>query len=254
MLPAAVRAFSVIARSGAQAGSAAPALLQASKATAQMGSCNCNGPCQCQTLPRVMARFLHAHPNPPKDPNEALQYLREGNKRFVTNKLHDVHPTRNLERVKETAGGQKPFAAVLSCADSRVPVEIIFDQGFGDVFVTRVAGNIVTNEIIGSLEFGTAVLGSKVLMVLGHSACGAVAATVSGSAVPGVISSLYYSIAPAVQKTKGANLDATIAENVRVQIEQLKVSPVLSGLVNEGKLKIVGGVYDLASGKVVEVA
>lgn len=166
--------------------------------------------------------------------------------RFVSQKLHDAHPTRNLDRVKATAGGQKPFAAFLSCADSRVPVEIIFDQGwvrawegkhgrgagsqakpaqrtwgpahhptawapsphlhlyphlnhvppphgrFGDVFVTRVAGNIVTHEITASLEFGTAVLGSKVLMVLGHSACGAVAATQAGAAVPGVISSLYY--------------------------------------------------------------
>lgn len=205
-------------------------------------------------VPMVFSRMLHAHPNPPKDANEALEYLREGNKRFVTNKLADNHPTRNLERVKATAGGQKPFAAVLSCADSRVPIEIIFDQGFGDVFVTRVAGNIVTNEITGSLEFGTAVLGSQVLMVLGHSGCGAVAATCAGGAVPGVISSLYYSISPALKTAKQGDLDSAIAENVKYQIEQLKVSPVLSGLVKEGKLKIVGGVYDLATGKVVEVA
>jgi len=200
-----------------------------------------------------MARFLHAHPNPPKGPEEALDYLRQGNSRFVNNKPADNHPTRNLDRVKATAGGQKPFAAFLSCADSRVPVEIIFDQGFGDVFVTRVAGNIVTNEIIGSLEFGTAVLGSKVLMVLGHSACGAVAATLGGGAVPGVISSLYYAITPALQKSKATDIDAAITANVKHQVDQLKVSPVLSGLVKEGKLKICGGVYDLATGKVVEV-
>ncbi|KAG2488568.1 hypothetical protein HYH03_012887 [Edaphochlamys debaryana] len=210
-----------------------------------MGACSTTG---------ASVRHLHAHPNPPSDPEQALEYLREGNKRFVSNKPHDQHPTRNLDRVKATAGGQKPFAAFLSCADSRVPVEIIFDQGFGDVFVTRVAGNIVTNEITASLEFGTAVLGSKVLMVLGHSACGAVAATMAGAAVPGVISSLYYSISPACKKAKAGDVDAAIAENVRVQMEQLKVSPVLQGLVKEGKLKIVGGVYDLATGKVVEIA
>ena len=122
---------------------------------------------------------------------------------------------------------------------------------FGDVFVTRVAGNIVTNEITGSLEFGTAVLGAKVLMVLGHSSCGAVKATIAGEPVPGVISSLYYSIAPATAKcgTPGhthdsscGHLDSAIAENVKHQVDMLKVSPVLSGLVKENKLKIVGGV------------
>lgn len=208
-------------------------------------------------------RFLHAHPNPPSSPEQALDYLREGNNRFVNNKSHEEHPTRNLERVKAVAAGQKPFAAFLSCADSRVPVEIIFDQGFGDVFVTRVAGNIVTNEITGSLEFGTAVLGAKVLMVLGHSACGAVSATIAGAPVPGVISSLYYSIKPAVLKcgdpghvhsNNCSHLDMAIEENVKYQVQQLKVSPVLAGLEKEGKLKIVGGVYELATGKVKEIA
>lgn len=201
----------------------------------------------------LASRQLWAHAKPPANPDEALEYLRQGNKRFVDQTLHPEHPSRTMDRVKNLASGQTPFAAVLSCADSRVPVEIIFDQGFGDVFVTRVAGNITTNEITASLEFGTAVLGAKVLMVLGHSSCGAVKATMAGAPVPGVISSLYYSIKPAVHKC-GENVDKAIEENVKYQVEQLKVSPVLTDLVKSGKLKIVGGVYDLATGKVEEVA
>eukprot|EP00198_Chlamydomonas_reinhardtii_P006667 XP_001696003.1 mitochondrial carbonic anhydrase, beta type [Chlamydomonas reinhardtii] len=259
----ALRMFATLGRS--QAGEASAMMgtgsaLLAQRAAALGGPQAVNKGCSCR-CGRVACmgacmpmRHLHAHPNPPSDPDQALEYLREGNKRFVNNKPHDSHPTRNLDRVKATAAGQKPFAAFLSCADSRVPVEIIFDQGFGDVFVTRVAGNIVTNEITASLEFGTAVLGSKVLMVLGHSACGAVAATMNGAAVPGVISSLYYSISPACKKAQAGDVDGAIAENVKVQMEQLKVSPVLQGLVKEGKLKIVGGVYDLATGKVTEIA
>mmetsp|Transcript_21489 Transcript_21489/g.36853 ORF Transcript_21489/g.36853 Transcript_21489/m.36853 type:complete len:238 (+) Transcript_21489:128-841(+) len=198
-------------------------------------------------------RHLFAHSGAyPATPDEALKYLKEGNGRFVAGK--SASPNRDLERVKSVAAGQKPFAAFLACADSRVPVEIIFDQGFGDVFVTRVAGNIATPELIGSLEFGTAVLGAKVLMVLGHTACGAVAATAKGGDVPGVISSLYYHIKPAVRACGGA-VEPSIEENVRVQARQLaEVSPVLAGLIKEGKLKIVGGVYDLATGTVKEIA
>eukprot|EP00274_Cyanoptyche_gloeocystis_P007361 CAMPEP_0196652678 /NCGR_PEP_ID=MMETSP1086-20130531/2015_1 /TAXON_ID=77921 /ORGANISM="Cyanoptyche gloeocystis , Strain SAG4.97" /LENGTH=229 /DNA_ID=CAMNT_0041983345 /DNA_START=58 /DNA_END=747 /DNA_ORIENTATION=- len=198
-------------------------------------------------------RPLFAHGGAsPATPDEALKYLREGNSRFIAG--NTAGPNRDLERVKSVAAGQKPFAAFLSCADSRVPVEIIFDQGFGDVFVTRVAGNIATPELIASLEFGTAVLGAKVLMVLGHTACGAVAATAKGGDVPGVISSLYYHIKPAVRACNG-HVEQSIEENVRVQARQLaEVSPVLAGLIKEGKLKVVGGVYDLATGKVNEVA
>jgi carbonic anhydrase len=161
-------------------------------------------------------------------------------------------PNRNMDRVKELAGGQAPFAAFLSCADSRVPVEMLFDQGFGDVFVCRVAGNIVNTETIGSLEFGCAVLGAKVLYVLGHSSCGAVNATIAGAPVPGVISSLYYGIKPGCDAGHG-DLDKSIAENVKFQVDQLAYSPVLKELVEAGKLKIIGGVYDLASGKVNRV-
>lgn len=162
-----------------------------------------------------------------------------------------MSPNRNVERLKSLAAGQKPFAAFLSCADSRVPVEMVFDQGFGDVFVVRVAGNIVTTEVIGSLEFGCAVLGAKVLYVLGHTSCGAVAATMSGNAVPGVISSLYYQIYPATQASGGCVDTATI-ENVRLQVKALSISPVLKELVEKGELQIIGGVYDITTGKVTE--
>jgi len=207
-------------------------------------------------------RKIHGHGgNPPKNSEEAYQYLIDGNARFIQGQtlgsqkcLLDDHPTRTMDRVGDVASGQNPFAAILSCADSRVPVELVFDQGFGDVFVTRVAGNIVTNEIIASLEFGVAVLGAKVLLVLGHSSCGAVKATAGKGAVPGVISSLYYSIYPAIAKLgPNATLDEYIEENVRHQVDLLKVSPVLSQLVTEGKLKIVGGVYHLANGKFSEI-
>lgn len=149
------------------------------------------------------------------------------------------------------AGGQAPFAAFLSCADSRVPVEIVFDHGFGDIFVTRVAGNVVTTEIIGSLEFGTLVLGAKVLYVLGHSSCGAIKATMSGDAVPGVISSLYYHISPAIDGI--SSVDRATEENIKYQCKQVLASPVISNLVNQGKLVVVGGVIDIASGMVREI-
>jgi len=132
-------------------------------------------------------------------------------------------------------------------------VEIVFDQGFGDVFVTRVAGNVVTTEICASLEFGCAVLGAQVLYVLGHSSCGAVSATLAGDPVPGVISSLYYHINAACQ-VAGGDVNKAIEENIRHQIRQLTVSPVLSQLVREGKLIIVGGLYQLDSGVVEEIS
>jgi carbonic anhydrase len=180
-------------------------------------------------------------------PDEALAELERGNRRFVENRV--VGPNRNMVRLQSTAPKQTPFAAFLSCADSRVPVEIIFDQGFGDLFVCRAAGNVVSPEMIASLEFGTLVLGSKVLVVLGHSACGAVAAAQKGDAVPGQISTLYHRIEPALES--GMSLDAAVTANVRYQARLLeRSSPVLAGLVKEGKLRIVGATYALATGKV----
>jgi carbonic anhydrase len=185
-------------------------------------------------------------------PEEALKNLMDGNKRFVEGKPQT--PNRTMARLKEVAKGQKPYAAFLGCADSRVPIEILFDQGFGDLFVCRVAGNAATPEETGSLEFGAAVLGTKVLMVLGHEYCGAVKAALAGEAVPGSIATVLEQMKPAVamvkdKKAKGA-LDEAIANNVKLQVAKLKESPVLSALVKEGKLKIVGAVYDLDEGNV----
>ena len=182
-------------------------------------------------------------------PAGALAELMAGNRRFVEGRA--AGPNRNLARVHEVAEGQSPFAAVLSCADSRVPVEIVFDQGFGDVFVCRAAGNIVTPELIGSLEFGTAVLGARVLMVLGHTHCGAVKATIAGQAVPGQISTLYRHIRPAVDRSTTRELEDVARHNVRVQAELLRTaSPVIAQLVTEEKLVVVGGMYDLETGGV----
>lgn len=188
-------------------------------------------------------------------PADALRALAQGNRRFVEGR--PIGPHRTLARVKDVAAKQEPFAAVLSCADSRAPVEILFDQGIGDVFVCRAAGNVVTPEMIGSLEFGTLVLGAKVLVVLGHSDCGAVKATIAGEAVPGQISTLYQHIQPAVDRVTTQSiqgkpeLEAVVHENVRMQVRLLgSSSPVLGGLVKEGKLTIVGGMYDLATGHV----
>lgn len=186
---------------------------------------------------------------PVNTPDEALTALREGNARFVAGRVTEPH--RNLARVREVAPRQAPFAAVLGCADSRVPVELVFDQGFGDLFVCRAAGNVVTPEILASLEFGTLVLGSRLLLVLGHSSCGAVAATIAGEPVPGQISALYQRIEPAVEAVPGREPEAVAAENVRIQARLLRrASPVVAGLVRDGRLRVVGGMYDLKTGAV----
>ena len=160
-------------------------------------------------------------------PDEALNQLLEGNKRFIENKRKN--PNQNMARIQEVAQGQAPFAAILSCADSRVPSEIIFDQGFGDLFVVRNAGNVATPEEIGSLEFGTLVLGAKVL-----------------------IASILDTIKPAIQTNQ--TLEENIISNVKLGMGRLQASPVISQLIKDGKLKIVGGYYDLDTGMVKVVA
>ena len=157
-----------------------------------------------------------------------------------------------MTRIQEVAQGQAPFAAILSCADSRVPAEIIFDRGFGDLFVVRNAGNVATPEEIGSLEFGTLVLGAKVLMVIGHQSCGAVKATIAGNAVPGQIGSILDAIKPAIKPNQ--TLEESIISNVKLGMSRLQASPVISQLIKDGKLKIVGGYYDLDKGMVKVVA
>ncbi|HEY9702710.1 MAG TPA: carbonic anhydrase [Allocoleopsis sp.] len=188
-------------------------------------------------------------------PDQAIKQLMAGNDRFIKQKRKYPHQT--IARLKEVAKGQNPYAAILGCADSRVPLEIVFDQGLGDLFVVRVAGNIVTPEETGSLEFGTLVLGAKVIMVLAHSECGAVKSTIQGGSVPGQIGSLLEAIKPAVDKTEGKKGDRLInatKQNVLEQIEKLKASPVISQLITDGKLKVIGGYYDLKTGKVSMVS
>jgi carbonic anhydrase len=182
-------------------------------------------------------------------PDAALAELMAGNERFVTRRI--TSDAQDLAILKQNnAEKQEPFAAVLSCADSRVPVELVFDQTIGHIFVTRVAGNVATSEIIASLEYGAAVLGTKVILVMGHAGCGAVKATIQGAEVPGQISALYPHIQPAVDQV-GTNLDAATKANAKIQAALLaESSTVIKGLVKEGKLKVAAAYYDIATGSV----
>ena len=182
-------------------------------------------------------------------PDAALAALTEGNKRFMSGKL--IAHEQDLAVLKQhTEEKQEPFAAVLSCADSRVPVELVFDQSIGHIFVTRVAGNIITPEIIGSLEYGAVVLGTKVILVMGHSNCGAVKATIQGKEVPGQISALFPHIQPAVNQA-GPDLVSATKTNAKIQATLLgESSTVISGLVKSGSMKVVAGYYDLGTGSV----
>jgi carbonic anhydrase len=188
----------------------------------------------------------------PVNPQAALARLIEGNKRFVDGKR--LNPNQSRIRLQETSVAQYPFAAILGCADSRVPAEIVFDQGLGDLFVVRVAGNVASQTAIGSLEFATAVLGAQLIVVLGHAKCGAVIAASKDDPLPGRIGVFVEEIKPAVERVRnktGSLEENAIISNVQYQAEKLgESSTILRGLLKEGKLKIAGGRYDLASGKV----
>jgi carbonic anhydrase len=193
------------------------------------------------------SRRLHAQMN--LTPDAALHELLAGNQRFAANQLTSIEHDLDILKA-HTIDKQEPFAGVLACADSRVPVELVFDQSIGHIFVTRVAGNFVTAEIIASLEYGVAVLGIRALLVLGHAGCGAVKAAMKADGVPGQISSLYPHLRPAVEQSAG-NVDKAIEINARVQSELLRTSStVIRDAVKAGTLKVTAGVYDLANGKV----
>jgi carbonic anhydrase len=182
-------------------------------------------------------------------PDQALQELTNGNRRFTEGRLtaheHDLAILK-----QHTVDKQEPFATLLSCSDSRVPVELIFDQTIGHIFVARIAGNVVTPEVIASIEFSAAVLGTRLILVMGHSGCGAVKAAIQCKEVPGQISALYPHIQPAVTAA-GPNLEDAIRANARIQAGLLRnSSTVVSGLVKKGDLKVIAAYYDLASGKV----
>ncbi len=182
-------------------------------------------------------------------PDAALQELMDGNRRFTSG--HLTAHEQDLAILKQnTIEKQEPFAALLSCADSRVPVELVFDQSIGHLFVTRIAGNVVTPEIIASLEYGAAVLGTKVILVMGHAGCGAVKGTIQAKEVPGQISALFPHIQPAVDQA-GANLEAATKANAKIQASLLReASTVVASLLKESKLKVVAGYYDIGTGVV----
>lgn len=191
-------------------------------------------------------------------PNAVLQDLMAGNERFINNNMEE---RGYQEQRKETIGGQFPKAVVLSCIDSRVPIETIFDQGIGDVFVARVAGNFENVDILGSLEYSCKAAGSKLVLVLGHESCGAVSAACDGVEM-GNITAMLANITPAVklssQQVEGeatsSNKEfvaATVANNVRLTVDRIREkSTILKDMEDAGDIKIAGGVYSLSSGKV----
>ena len=195
---------------------------------------------------------------PGVSPDAALTMLKTGNTRFTTGKPQ--YPHQDLARRSMTAlQGQQPFASILSCSDSRAPVELIFDQGVGDLFVVRVAGNVAGGDEIASLEYSTEHLGTPVLVVLGHSKCGAVTAVVEGAHLHGSLPALAAKIKPAVAKTRAAhkNLsgDPLVAAAIKANVHQaiadlLSKSQIIRDLVKAGKLQIIGALYDLESGRV----
>ncbi len=208
----------------------------------------------------VMALWcqLHATVGGSVGSDDALARLKDGNARFASGKL--THPDTNAARRTDTAAnGQHPFAAVVSCSDSRVPVELVFDQGMGDVFVIRVAGNVCGPSETGSVEYGVEHLGVPLVVVLGHKKCGAVTAAVTNAEVSGGIATIVNLIRPAAASARAAHPelqgDSLVTEAVRANVWQsteslLRGSEIVRAAVSEGKTRIVGAIYDLDSGQV----
>jgi carbonic anhydrase len=184
-------------------------------------------------------------------PDQAIEMLKEGNQRF----LNKDQVNRDLNsQVNETSGGQNPYAVVLSCIDSRVPVELTFDQGIGDVFSARVAGNIINEDILGSMEYACGVAGSKAILVLGHTKCGAVTSACQGVEL-GNITALLSKVKPAISEVENRmgtiEVEEVTKANVHQSIKEIREkSTMLKDLESEGKIKIVGAVYHVEDGKV----
>jgi carbonic anhydrase len=206
-------------------------------------------PAACQPFDKARQAAL--------SPDQALDRLEEGNSRFLNGTRVNCDL---MAQVKATASGQAPFATVVGCVDSRVPPELVFDQGIGDIFVARVAGNFVNTDIIGSLEFATQLVGSKLIVVLGHTDCGAVKGAVD-DARSGNLTATLANIRPAVLKTKGIEgtqdsrnkklVQAVAEQNARDAAAMLLArSDILRLLVTEGKLKVVAAMHDISTGKV----
>lgn len=190
-------------------------------------------------------------------PDTALQILKDGNQRFINN----LKANRNLlQQVNETSTGQFPFATILSCIDSRTSAELIFDQGLGDVFSIRIAGNVLNEDILGSMEFGTKVVGTKIIAVLGHTKCGAIVGACNHVEL-GNLTGLLKKIEPAIEQEKeiteqrdGTNkefVNRVATLNVTLTIDRIrKESPIVAELEQQGAIKIIGGMYDVETGEV----
>jgi carbonic anhydrase len=188
---------------------------------------------------------------------EVIQRLVEGNRRFVAGK--PLHPNESEPWRQKLEAGQHPFATILGCSDSRVPIELLFDQGFGDLFVIRLAGNVVSTEAIGSIEYAVNHLHTTVVLVLGHENCGAVTAALSPESQrqkePPEVQSLLKSIQPALKDINPTlagdeQLHAAVEANVRLSMDRLSEIPDLKESLDGGKFKIIGGIYSLATGEV----
>jgi carbonic anhydrase len=243
------------------------------------------------TLPLITASLIAGshfarpadpvHPDQPMvPPAEALSRLKEGNGRFTAGNMQHLHESAEersyiaknsyenagtialgmtaeqaAKRRAELAKSQHPFAIILSCSDSRVPPEIVFDEGLGDLFIVRVAGNVLNDEGLGSIEYGVDVLGARLIVVLGHQSCGAVDAAMKTIAAkgkaPGHIQSLVTAIKPVVDSMPKGDLDTIINANVKHVVESLRSStPILKARVDSGELEVIGGYYTLDSGAV----
>ena len=195
-----------------------------------------------------------AHPEQPTvAPAEAIAKLKEGNARYTSGNLQ--HPGQTTERRAELTKSQHPFAIILSCSDSRVPPEIVFDQGLGDLFIVRVAGNVLNDEGLGSIEYGVEILGARFIVVLGHQSCGAIDAAMKTVAAkgkaPGHIQSLVTAIKPVVTATPKGDLDTMIKANVKHVADALRSStPILKAKVDSGDIRVIGGYYSLDTGAV----
>lgn len=201
----------------------------------------------CSLLP-----FAHAQS---ASGNASLSKLMQGNKRFASGSRNA--PNRTVSRRSQIAPKQHPFAVVVCCSDSRVPPELVFNQGLGDLFVVRVAGNVVDDVALGSIEYAVEHLGARFIFVLGHQSCGAVDAALAGGEHEGHVGSILHLIEPAIEATKGQagnRLENATKENVRLVVSGLRSSdPVLTKWFNDHRLAIAGGYYNLHTGKITLV-
>lgn len=191
----------------------------------------------------------------PKTPDDALKRLLDGNARLIANR---VPHTQTLDDIRRHATGQAPYAQVFGCADSRVPVEVVFDEDFGDIFVTRTAGNVLSDPTVGTMEYGVLALNTPLIMVLGHQSCGAVKAAVDAMKDPaklptGALGGLVSALVPAAREVKDRGGDiyaAALEAHIRSVVATLEANPALAGPIAAGKLRVVGASYDLSTAKV----